>query len=400
MVEENISLIEGIGDEVVYVMVGLLVVALLAIAWSSTGVAEQPFVRTAVLVITRCRHRTQPQIVSSSNATSGVGPPVETVAHEQQPSNVDNTSNQVQNGTVEQVGANIENIENVDRNVAPVSTEENVDILCDECETVEEEALEAIFDDGESSETTEQAEHPSEDASEQPSGEDQRSYIRRRRLQCLLTGNSNRTSNNNAHAHAHAREQAARPTKQGYSSQQEPKNDVHVEDERSSADAGGNLVDEDHIRVRIKFLNDTQLLVQARLNELLGEFRRRHFASELANNKIVRLIFNGQLLRSDEQTLQQFGLFDNCVVHCQISQGSSSSQASSTNANRGTPLDLANLMMPLFALLLALVWYARLYYRQLFNATSTLALVGITGLFLVSVISMFIPHRDRPSNPT
>lgn len=75
------------------------------------------------------------------------------------------------------------------------------------------------------------------------------------------------------------------------------------------------------ITIKLKFLNDSQREVRAVPSESLGGFKRRHFADDLASNKVVRLIFNGQMLRGDRESLSHYGLFDNCVVHCLVSSG-------------------------------------------------------------------------------
>lgn len=82
---------------------------------------------------------------------------------------------------------------------------------------------------------------------------------------------------------------------------------------------------------------------------------RANFNPELASNRVVRLIFNGQLLNRDNSTLGQYGLFDNCVVHCHISQ------PQPTNSNEVTPntanqendgLDISEILVsiPIFGL--------------------------------------------------
>jgi transmembrane and ubiquitin-like domain-containing protein len=74
------------------------------------------------------------------------------------------------------------------------------------------------------------------------------------------------------------------------------------------------------VTIRLKFLNETERDVEASLVENIRSFKRRHFNQEMSANKIVRLIFNGKVLREEEQSLQSYGLFDKCVVHCLIHQ--------------------------------------------------------------------------------
>uniref|UniRef100_A0A8W8NHP0 Ubiquitin-like domain-containing protein n=1 Tax=Magallana gigas TaxID=29159 RepID=A0A8W8NHP0_MAGGI len=74
------------------------------------------------------------------------------------------------------------------------------------------------------------------------------------------------------------------------------------------------------ITVRLKYLNETQRNVTAAPNVTIGQFRRDHFATELSQNKLVRFIFNGQDLRNDSNTLQNYNIGNNSVVHCLITQ--------------------------------------------------------------------------------
>jgi hypothetical protein len=63
----------------------------------------------------------------------------------------------------------------------------------------------------------------------------------------------------------------------------------------------------------------------------------------MAARKVIRLIFNGQVLQSDDRTLQNYGLFDNCVVHCLVhnQRFSSPNVENAANVNVSFPyLDL------------------------------------------------------------
>ena len=84
------------------------------------------------------------------------------------------------------------------------------------------------------------------------------------------------------------------------------------EDEDEAGDSSSSIT------IRLKFLNESQREVRARPSDSLGRFKRRHFADALNDNKVVRLIFNGQMLRGDRESLHHYGLFDNCVVHCLV----------------------------------------------------------------------------------
>lgn len=156
----------------------------------------------------------------------------------------------------------------------------------------------------------------------------------------------------------------------------------------------------DSIRIRLKYLNDDQKLVQGQLHELLGDFKRRHFSLELSREKRVRLIFNGQVLQSDDQTLQGCGLYDNCVVHClvhtQFNVNRPSTQ-STTHINPTPPeWNLGGLLYLSLSLLLGFAWFFRFHYAQLFTLTTTTALTGLTAMFAVSIIGMYLPNQEAP----
>ncbi|CAG0886558.1 unnamed protein product [Darwinula stevensoni] len=156
----------------------------------------------------------------------------------------------------------------------------------------------------------------------------------------------------------------------------------------------------DAIRVRLKFFNDTQKVADAYLEETLGDFKRRYFENELQSNKFVRLIYNGRLLSQDSETLGNYGLSNNCVLHCLVSQGQSNTSAA-PNAQRDTlhvrqedlDLDLGNFMLPIFAVILSIIWYCWFEFGQFFNAPSTIALIGLTGILIISVVAVYGPHH-------
>lgn len=177
----------------------------------------------------------------------------------------------------------------------------------------------------------------------------------------------------------------------------------HINNNRDEADEAQNQNqsnDDDNIRIRLKYLNDDQKLVVGRLQEHLGEFKRRHFRMELAAQKFVRLIFNGQVLQRDDQTLQGCGLYDNCVVHCLVHNQQNTNRPNGQQHLNSPPPDwnLGGLLYACLSLILALAWICRYNYSHLFTLTTTTALVGLTGMFAVSVIGLYMPDQDQPSS--
>lgn len=138
----------------------------------------------------------------------------------------------------------------------------------------------------------------------------------------------------------------------------------------------------------MKYINDELKLVEARLQETVGEFKRRHFYTELNSNKIVRLIFNGRVLQPDELSLQSCGLFDNCVIHCLIhnkrasivdtDNASNNSDSfmrrnhnrqrlpqmnnNNNNNNQDREFDFGNVLFALISFILGSAWYFRYFF--------------------------------------
>lgn len=144
---------------------------------------------------------------------------------------------------------------------------------------------------------------------------------------------------------------------------------------------------------------------------------------EFQSQKQVRLVFNGQVLQPDSQTLERCGLYNNCVVHCLIYQPrpapTTSSQSTSLDSSSsiyfnpqpfqnmptGAGLsavrnewDLSRILISIMTLILGLAWYSRYHYAQLFTATTTLALYALTAIFTISLFGHFFPDQDSIRN--
>ncbi|EZA51422.1 hypothetical protein DMN91_007036 [Ooceraea biroi] len=177
------------------------------------------------------------------------------------------------------------------------------------------------------------------------------------------------------------------------------------------------------ITIKLKFINDDQKLVTGSLKEMIGDFKRRHFQMELEAHKSVRLVFNGHVLQPDTRTLEQCGLFNDCVVHCWVHQprpASSSRNTLDDSLDNSSPIyfnsqpfsdlptgpgigpvhewDLSRLLVSILTIILGLAWYSRYHYAQLFTATTTLALYALTAIFTVSLFSNFFPDQDNIRN--
>uniref|UniRef100_A0A8B9Q6P2 Transmembrane and ubiquitin-like domain-containing protein 1 n=1 Tax=Apteryx owenii TaxID=8824 RepID=A0A8B9Q6P2_APTOW len=137
------------------------------------------------------------------------------------------------------------------------------------------------------------------------------------------------------------------------------------------------------------FLNDTERLARVRPGDTVGALKRAYFPGQ---EQQVRLIYQGQLLRDDTQSLAALHLTHNSVLHCHISQHSPAPAPGGPHASADpvhTALNVGSLMLPLFVLMLAVLWYFQLQYRHVFTATATTFLAGLTLLFSFMAFTMY-----------
>lgn len=71
--------------------------------------------------------------------------------------------------------------------------------------------------------------------------------------------------------------------------------------------------------IKLKFLDDSQIVATTPLDATVGEFKRRYFYDPILAGKVVRLIYRGQLLRDDSRSLSSYGIHNECVLHCNVS---------------------------------------------------------------------------------
>ncbi|ODM99220.1 Transmembrane and ubiquitin-like domain-containing protein 1 [Orchesella cincta] len=166
----------------------------------------------------------------------------------------------------------------------------------------------------------------------------------------------------------------------------------------------------DDIRFTIKFLNDTQLDVTSQLSEKIVDFKRRHFATEMSENKTVRLIFNGRVLDPDNKTLREFGIFDQCVVHCLIvnrqqhqdqhrsggtSGNSTGAQGDSAQGNVRRVVGLPEpgmFFVAFIGIFLVFLWFICLHFGQhLFTQSAVVSLTVLTAIFLIGIVACYLP---------
>ncbi|XP_048221368.1 transmembrane and ubiquitin-like domain-containing protein 2 isoform X2 [Perognathus longimembris pacificus] len=146
------------------------------------------------------------------------------------------------------------------------------------------------------------------------------------------------------------------------------------------------------INVRLKFLNDTEELAVARPEDTVGALKSKYFPGQ---ENQMKLIYQGRLLQDPARTLRSLNITDNCVIHCHRSPsgaavpGPSASLAPSATEPSSLGVNVGSLMVPVFVVLLGVVWYFRINYRQFFTAPATVSLVGVTVFFSFLVFGMY-----------
>lgn len=397
------SWIEGVGDEVTITLAVIAVLCIILVAWISTGIRDIPFIRVVIVQLTR-RRQHPAETVESLEADLLVHHPDATSEAE-----VDNDS--LAQPTTQEVPADEAEVppdrtKNDSLNVGEAGTsDQSEDRNTDDSKGSLEEA---IAPENVENLTATQLRQRRLEFFKDPSAGDGRD---------LVTGQCSESKNNadekcvkaKLPSNDKSKESEIRTPQQKslsdlasslLSSELENSRKEHAEsgDRETQSVPRENHSTEtetaDEIRVRLKYLNDTQRLVKASPSETIGNFRRKHFTTELSESKLVRFIFNGQDLRNDSSTLQACNIIDNSVVHCLITQPQEQPGQTANHQDDGF-FDIGMFMFPLFGILLGIVWYLRFMYRQFFNVTSTLTLGGITFLFIAAFMSSLRANRPH-----
>ncbi|XP_045485215.1 transmembrane and ubiquitin-like domain-containing protein 1 isoform X2 [Pieris rapae] len=165
------------------------------------------------------------------------------------------------------------------------------------------------------------------------------------------------------------------------------------------------------ILIKLKYLNETLKEVEGSLDELLKDFKGRHFAAELSSESRVRLIFNGRVLVDEAATLRACGLHHQAVVHALIHpKRNAPSQPNPTEPT--TPgqtvvteapaaersWDLENILMTLVSVAVTVVWFFRCEYSNMFTVSASVALFGLTVFYSIAIFGLYLSdtfHFER-----
>ncbi|XP_070703654.1 transmembrane and ubiquitin-like domain-containing protein 2 [Pempheris klunzingeri] len=155
------------------------------------------------------------------------------------------------------------------------------------------------------------------------------------------------------------------------------------------------------ISLRLKFLNDTEEVAEVEPQDTVGVLKSKYFSGR---EHQVKLIYQGQLLQDPKKTLLSLNITHNSVIHCHVSQaphqdapedaaqpGAAAGVGSGASGGfraAGVAVSTSSLVVPVFVVVLAVVWYFRINYRQFFTAPATISLVGVTVFFSFLIFGM------------
>ncbi|XP_013390196.1 transmembrane and ubiquitin-like domain-containing protein 1 [Lingula anatina] len=407
------SLVEGIGDEVMMVVVVFLLMAVFLIAWMSTSVHERNFVS---ILIFETRHRLMNQAAAGQahGQSNESGPHVPHQSESVQPQ--ETRSDEHQNDRTEAVQPPAFSSSDTLPRSDAAQNDENSSAV-DDCQnnTTDSNNVGGEYDGINSSES-----HLSENVTNTGPTEppavsslpDTLSELRRRRVEALTKTSASESLEQVAQSCGLNMEQPELNSSQWQSenhsspsestspspSQTEENRHSQSEERTQTSQSETPVYDPENglIRLRLRFLSEVERHVQGRMQETVAQLRSREFAAELEENKIIRFIFNGRELKPDTQTLQTFNIGDSSIIHCLIAQGTqgqTQGQGQGHQQEHIVDLDLSRMMLPLFGLILAILWYFRIVYKVYFNPMSTITLVGFTIMFAVALASAFTPQR-------
>lgn len=130
----------------------------------------------------------------------------------------------------------------------------------------------------------------------------------------------------------------------------------------------------------------------------------------------MRLIFNGRVLDQDNRTLQEGGIYDQCVVHCLVvtpqqqsnqqaqggDGGSSNSYGdrNSSSSNRGPRgPEPGMFFVTVVGILLMFLWFVCINFgNHLFTQSAVVSLSVLTGIFILGVIIFYLPTQQDNVN--
>ena len=114
-----------------------------------------------------------------------------------------------------------------------------------------------------------------------------------------------------------------------------------------------------------------------------------YFQSEISQNRPVRFIYRGRVLSEDTLMLEQLEMGNQGAIHVHVGRPQPT-ETHEENQQETEMLDLSKLFIPLFGLILAIVWVLLLIYPYVFSTLTKIFLYGLSlGYVYLTYISMY-----------
>ena len=114
-----------------------------------------------------------------------------------------------------------------------------------------------------------------------------------------------------------------------------------------------------------------------------------YFQSEISQNRPVRFIYRGRVLSEDTLTLEQLEMGNQGAIHVHLGRPQPT-EAHEENRQEIEMLDLSKFFIPLFGLILAIVWVSLLTYPYVFSTLTKIFLYVLSlGYVYLTYISMY-----------
>lgn len=394
------SLIEGVGDEVVQFMVVLLVVVIASLAWWSTNARPDRY-RTVLVMRSRPHHPVTVSILTRSNITNtqfNTSPP----------------------STSESMATNATSSDNENSRDSRVIPLQEMDSIVDaDMAMLDNNRLHFYrrIDSPLNNQTTSETQSEEADNTEE---QEPASNAQIREMDSIVSAMEADVTTGcdfftrSSESHSTLKPKTKSNQKKEASTEQEVRDLERENVGGTSSDETDNNGDERKILIKLKYLNDTLKEVEGSLDELLKDFKRRHFSAELCADRRVRLIFRGRVLGDEAATLRACGLHHHAVVHCLVhpsraprsveqQQQAATEPARAADAAPERAWDLENILMTLVSVALTVVWFFRCEYSNMFTASASVALFGLTVFYSVAIFGLYLSdtfHFDRrPTQP-
>ena len=116
---------------------------------------------------------------------------------------------------------------------------------------------------------------------------------------------------------------------------------------------------------------------------------RLHFQEQLSEQRPVRFIYQGRVLDNDNHTLQELGVGADHAIHIHIGRPRPLGDQQTQNIGPQPPgqmLDLSQLLLPLFGLIIAVCWVCMFCFPHVFTLLTKVL------LFVLSLVYVFMTY--------